>query len=310
MALPPPEVRRGVPFQNLVAGIGRVFRVHPNTLELDMKTKLFDSSTRCDKIAAFVSHSWGSPGYQKYFSLLIYEAGLPAMVAAMVAGLAMLLGQKFGRKLPFMVVEGAFDPVFEVYELAKREQDPAASACCYCPPTPPPPPLTLPYVLAFAPPRYQESQPWEFLCSFLVGITVFVTYPLYGPVVREKLFFLDCMCIHQTDIEKKMAGIKGLGGFVLMSERLYIMWDQDYFSRLWCVYELAVYKALHPGKNNVDILPLRGSVAVLLLIPIFFAGFLLYIILFPSVAQWGIYTFYAAAMAASCVVFTGAAVAG
>jgi len=224
-----------------------------------------------DDIDVFISHSWGSPGYQKWFSLLIYECGKPAVLSAMIAGFIVLLFQIYVYKLPYMVVEGAFNPIFEVY---------------------------------------QESQPWEFLVSFACGVSVLLFYPVLA--LRKKLFFLDCMVIHQTDMELKMAGIKALGGFVVISKSLYVMWDSEYFSRLWCVYELAVFRAIHskPGARSIQLLPLRTSVAVLILIPAFFAGFLLYIILFPTVAPWGIYTFYAAAMAASTVVFGGAAIVG
>lgn len=268
--LPPPDLRRAVPLTSCIAGFGRVFRQHPNTLTITEKTSLFASSVSSQKINAFVSHSWGSPGYQKYFCLLIYECGVPALASALVVGLLVLLLQQMVFKLPFARVEGAFDPIFTVY---------------------------------------QESQPWEFVFSLLAGISALLFYPFYGHI-RKRLYFLDCMCIHQTDLVKKTAGIHSLGGFIIMSERLYVMWDSQYFSRLWCMYELAVFKALHPNKNNVSILPLRQAVAILILIPAFTAGFLAYIILFPLVASGGIYTFYAAAFAASTLVFTGACVAG
>jgi len=71
-----------------------------------------------------------------------------------------------------------------------------------------------------------------------------------------------------------------------------------------------VFKAIHLNQHNIKLLPLRQSVAVLILIPAFFAGFLLYIILFPAVAPLGIVTFYCAALLASTVVYTGAAVVG
>ncbi|GMI25434.1 hypothetical protein TrRE_jg12983, partial [Triparma retinervis] len=267
---PSDDIRRGVPFSRAIANFGRVFRVHPNTLDHAAKTALYESSVPADFLDVFVSHSWSSPGYQKYISLLVCECGKPAIVAAVVSGLGVLLLQKFVAKLPFMVVEGAFDPIFEVY---------------------------------------QESQPWEFLTSFIAGLFVLLFYPLF-PCVSTKFFFIDCMVIHQTDVELKMRGIKSLGGFVTISKYLYVMWDADYFSRLWCVYELAVFKCIHKDQHNIVLLPLRQSVAILILIPAFFAGFLLYIILFPTVAPWGIATFYFAAFLASTVVYTGAAIVG
>lgn len=123
----------------------------------------------------------------------------------------------------------------------------------------------------------QESQPWEFLVSFLAGVVTLLFYP----IIKKKGFFIDCMVIHQTNLSLKTEGIKALGGFVTLSKNLYVMWDKEYFSRLWCVYELAVFKAIHSEKHNVVLLPLRQSVAVMVLIPVFFGGFLVYIILFP-----------------------------
>jgi hypothetical protein len=72
--------------------------------------------------------------------------------------------QQYVKKLPFMVVEGAFQPLFEVY---------------------------------------QESQPWEFLFSFISGVGALVFYPFF-PGISKKTFFVDCMVIHQTNLELKV----------------------------------------------------------------------------------------------------------
>ncbi|GMH46918.1 hypothetical protein TrLO_g2537 [Triparma laevis f. longispina] len=268
--LPSSKLRRGVPFPNVIRDFGRVFRVHPNSLDTEAKTALYESSvpTEDNKIDVFISHSWSSPGYQKYFSLLVHECGKASIFASCSAGVLTFFFQKFFYKLPFTVVKGAFDPIFQVH---------------------------------------QESQPWEFLVSFIVGILTLLFYPV---LQTNKLFFIDCMVIHQTDLDLKMAGIKALGGFVALSKDLYVMWDSEYFLRLWCVYELAVFKAIHPDEHNIRLLPLRQSVAIFLLIPLFFAGFLLYIVAFPLVAPIGIYTFYAAAFGASTLIYTGAAMVG
>ena len=100
----------------MISEFGKVFRIHPNTLEDDAKAHLYSSSVATDSIDVFVSHSWSSPGFQKYFSLMIYECGKPAIFAAAATGLLVLILQVYVHKLPYLVVEGAFDPIFKVYQ--------------------------------------------------------------------------------------------------------------------------------------------------------------------------------------------------
>lgn len=69
--LPAPHLLRSVPFPNVISRFGKVFRVHPNTLSETDKAKLYESSQPIESglIDVFISHSWSSPGYQKYVSL-------------------------------------------------------------------------------------------------------------------------------------------------------------------------------------------------------------------------------------------------
>ena len=86
-----------------------------------------------------------------------------------------------------------------------------------------------------------EIRLWEFGAGVLaVGLVL-----AFGPSFSGGTAgFLDVACIHQTDLQKKVAGIKGLAGFIDMSQSLFIMWDPDYFSRGWCCFEVAAYLAL------------------------------------------------------------------
>ena len=76
---------------------------------------------------------------------------------------------------------------------------------------------------------------------------------------RRRSYFVDAACIHQTNQALKTQGIRHLAGFVAMSSQLVVLWDEHYFSRLWCVYELAMYRAIHPNRP-VTFLPLRSAV--------------------------------------------------
>jgi len=72
--------------------------------------------------------------------------------------------------------------------------------------------------------------------------------------VNNPTLFLDKVCIHQTNSELKSMGIKSLGGFLKHSKRMLVLWGDDYFDRLWCCYELAVY-VLIQGTSHVSIMP-------------------------------------------------------
>ena len=57
--------------------------------------------------------------------------------------------------------------------------------------------------------------------------------------MRNSNVFLDKLCIHQGDETIKMAGIKDLSRCLQISKTLTVLCSQDYFERLWCVYEIA-----------------------------------------------------------------------
>ena len=64
--------------------------------------------------------------------------------------------------------------------------------------------------------------------------------------VFQTFAFLDYVCISQTDIDLKMLGIANFAGFLRLSKELVVLWDEKYFTRFWCVYELASYMTLNP----------------------------------------------------------------
>jgi hypothetical protein len=90
--------------------------------------------------------------------------------------------------------------------------------------------------------------------NYIVGCAVTLVLMLFwkqvpGPFQQRPTCFLDKCCIHQTDEEKKSNGIKQLGAFLRMSDKMMILWQPEYFTRLWCVYELAAFAYM----NKLDI---------------------------------------------------------
>jgi len=74
--------------------------------------------------------------------------------------------------------------------------------------------------------------------------------------------FLDKVCIHQTDPDRKARGIASLGGYLRHSQRMLVFWSPDYFTRLWCNYELACFVSL-AGFKRIDFVPLLMPLVVL-----------------------------------------------
>jgi hypothetical protein len=91
---------------------------------------------------------------------------------------------------------------------------------------------------------------------FFGGPIVFLIFLIYWELIRATLtrqqtyVFLDKLCIHQTDEKLKTDGIRGIGGILKYSQQMVVLWSPQYFSRLWCLFEVAVWCAL----NRADVL--------------------------------------------------------
>ena len=79
-------------------------------------------------------------------------------------------------------------------------------------------------------------------------------HPIYTPFIHHCRYFgqhcvpslrndqfLDKACISQESTETMTEGISNLHVFLQRSKRLVILWSPDYFTRLWCTWEVAVY---------------------------------------------------------------------
>eukprot|EP00438_Fugacium_kawagutii_P014079 Skav208073 [mRNA] locus=scaffold2107:86304:87902:- [translate_table: standard] len=103
---------------------------------------------------------------------------------------------------------------------------------------------------------------WTQLCVFLVFPVVLCFWQrIRGIFCRQKVVFLDKLCIAQHDEELKLKGIFGLAGFLDQSHQLTIFWSYRYFSRLWCTYEVATFLK---SKEQKPILLIPVKLAVIL----------------------------------------------
>jgi hypothetical protein len=106
-------------------------------------------------------------------------------------------------------------------------------------------------------------------CFFVGGAVQMCTY-VFGhhyPCRRlhRETVFLDKSCIHQTDPDRKQEGIRHVGGFVSQSSSMFVPWDDNYFERLWCTYEVAAFVACkrHQTTDCLTITPIQVAVFVL-----------------------------------------------
>jgi len=99
-----------------------------------------------------------------------------------------------------------------------------------------------------------------------IPVFVFVLFVRHELLCRNRwcdpIVFLDKTCIHQTNEMIKKKGIQKLSAFLIESSKMVIVYTDVYLQRLWTVYEIASYLALHPGH---DIVLLPTSIAQLVL---------------------------------------------
>eukprot|EP00439_Symbiodinium_sp_Y106_P081320 s559_g20.t1 len=96
-------------------------------------------------------------------------------------------------------------------------------------------------------------------CMMLdVPVLVFLVFFLYGQNLTCGLWcpsmWVDKLCVDQGDESRKAAGLAGLPTIVQCSGRMLVLWDDTYFERLWCNFELAVF-AKYRGLKNFRFLP-------------------------------------------------------
>ena len=91
------------------------------------------------------------------------------------------------------------------------------------------------------------------------GILVFITVLFLGHLAfdRKDSFFLDVACISQDDEKLKASGIASLGAILDRSERMLVLCDGNYFSRLWCLFEISAF-AKRAGSSRLDLVPLHA----------------------------------------------------
>ena len=102
--------------------------------------------------------------------------------------------------------------------------------------------------------------------TVLVVLLLFTFERLYP---QHKQCFLDRCCIGQDSVDAKLEGVKEIPSILAKSRSLVILLSEDYFQRLWCIYEIAIYRShmlANPAeKRKIVFVPLRIVFLALLL---------------------------------------------
>ncbi|CAE8715040.1 unnamed protein product [Polarella glacialis] len=193
--------QRGVSLATVMDFGGRHFG--PNAGEKDHDALSFPT----DEYDIFILHTWRTGRFTKYAALLYYTSLFPALCAGLAASILAFALQVNGILPPFgLIKDYRGDEIFE--------------------------PL-----------------PGSLWCIVMGGCTCFATLVMWARLVdlaestrgTKFSYFFDRLCINQSDAELKQLGIDSLGTYLRNSDSMLVLWAPEYFTRLWCVFELAVF---------------------------------------------------------------------
>lgn len=213
-----PQLLRGVPASRTFVRFGRLWRRSPCDMPQEELKPLYQYSAPCVEIDTFISHAWGTPWWQKYLALLMHFYGRTAAYSGCWT-LMWCCALDLAGLLP--QAEVRLDSVF-----SGRDH----------------PPVTL------------QFTPWSG-APILVSVITLILSPRLTGQQRDKNLFMDVVCINQIDDAEKAEGINHLAGFLNKSREMLVCWSPETLQRMWCVFELAIFSALHGTERKITWCP-------------------------------------------------------
>ncbi|CAE7190269.1 unnamed protein product [Symbiodinium necroappetens] len=197
---------RGISLRSSLRGLGRLWR-YKASWKPQERAALYELSSPAMSFKVFVSHTWQTPGRWK------------------ILGLSLQCGWRSALGFWFMAVVVSF-------------------ALCALDILPMP--FSYEPTMAVFPETYAMGF-WVVPSGMIATLVGLVAAP-YWPerCSGSDTSFIDVASIHQVDRRLMEKGIYGIAGFLRISQELRILFSAPYFSRLWCVFEVAAYKKLNP----------------------------------------------------------------
>ncbi|CAE7644512.1 unnamed protein product, partial [Symbiodinium necroappetens] len=202
-----PNIIRGITLRKCLRHVRRVWWKSPLDLSADSRAALWQLAGPVSGFDMFFSHTWQTSGLAKCCALLLQSTWLWCLAVWLLTTVVMMVLYS-QNLLPMMGRYSTPEPIGQNL-------------------------LPLgPWLTVFS------------LPSCLLGIILAVYLP--ERIYASPTCFLDSVSINQSDQSLMMQGIYGLGGFLKASRELRILWSPPYFSRLWCIFELAAYRTANP----------------------------------------------------------------
>ncbi|CAL1164146.1 unnamed protein product [Cladocopium goreaui] len=102
-----------------------------------------------------------------------------------------------------------------------------------------------------------EQPLWLLNASIMAWpLLVFLVVYFLGHLWDSRCFWFDRICVDQKNASLKLQTIQAIPGFVAQSKKMLVLWDDTYFERLWCNYELAIHVKTAASLRATKIVPL------------------------------------------------------
>ncbi|CAE7500753.1 unnamed protein product [Symbiodinium natans] len=203
---------------------GWLWRFRPGSLSTPECRRLRAASSETEVFDLFISHTWMTPGYYKYLSLLLSSYLHFAFMAWVAVAISVLL-----------LYEVNMLPMPFVYQAVATQLEVPCGIWGGC--------------LTFL---------------FALGALFVAPDAASACGCQSQRCFYDLVSIDQEDASSRERGIASIGGFLARSTQLRILWSRPYLSRLWCVFELAAYRRANPlGKVRFQALFIERDFLVL-----------------------------------------------
>jgi len=197
--------------------------------------KHYSQARHTNKIDDFFSHDWDSARWRKALTLYHYYNGFAASMASILTGVLLAI-------LQLDAVGILPKPTPREVRVAGQTKQAGYGIWCI------------------------------YVCPLVFVITLLNYHKLEVLRKNPRLLFVDKFCIDQAHEGRKRAGILQLAGFLRNSQKLVICWTPKYFTRLWCVFELASWKYLGRELDSVMLMP-SSQVALIFVAEAFFCSF-------------------------------------